>query len=670
MNIRMKLLSMVGIPVFALWAITILGFVNFKDIETTMDDVNALHLDRATMIDADRDAYQAQMALVLSGNSLNIEQLNSQKESADENMQQTWERITGPGARFTSDMAGNFASFKSGFEKWKAENLKIFSLTSETLSANLQRDEAGKKAVAGFDEMRGFIDKIGALIDTELKSPFLEESRRMDLEQALSLVLNGDRDAYQAYVAQFRAPEAKDKAVLEDLAASFEENSEQTKDRVSKGADIFGGQALKFKTEFLTRLSGWHEQGQKAINLSRENFGKNQAIAVGIVESTKHFGTMRNSIDKLGVQESARVELNLAGLASKINTTILIYIIIAVAFFVISVVITLLISGRITRAVKQIAETANSLASGDFTVDIDVRQKDEVGQLADALRAMVRKLNEVVGNVQSATTNVATGSEELASSSEELSQGATEQSSSLEEVSAAMEEMSGSISNNADNARQTEGIARKAAEEALEGGQAVKQTVSAMTEIAEKISIIEEIARQTNLLALNAAIEAARAGEHGKGFAVVAAEVRKLAERSGKAAGEISVLSTTSVEVAEKAGKMLDTLVPNIQRTAELVQEITASSQEQTTGASQVNNSLQELDKVVQQNASSSEEIASTAEELSSQAAFLKETMGFFILADKDFAQSAEPSEDRTPLSGSVSPARQPAHGEDGFQRF
>jgi len=238
----------------------------------------------------------------------------------------------------------------------------------------------------------------------------------------------------------------------------------------------------------------------------------------------------------------------------------------------------------------------------------------------------------VVSEVQAAADGVASGSQELAATAQSLSQGATEQAASAEEISSSMEEMSSSIKQNADNASQTEKISNKSAVDAREGGKAVQETVAAMKEIATKISIIEEIARQTNLLALNAAIEAARAGEHGKGFAVVASEVRKLAERSQTAAGEISELSGRSVQVAESAGQMLTAILPDIQRTAELVQEISASSKEQDAGADQINKAIQQLDQVIQQNASAAEELASTTEELSSQAEQLKGTISFFQL--------------------------------------
>ncbi|NDY58469.1 HAMP domain-containing protein [Desulfovibrio sulfodismutans] len=296
----------------------------------------------------------------------------------------------------------------------------------------------------------------------------------------------------------------------------------------------------------------------------------------------------------------------------------------------IGIIVAIFLTRGITKPVIMGVEFARAMAQGDFTKKLEIDQKDEIGNLASALNEMVDRLREVVAEVQSASENVASGSEELASSAQSMSQGATEQAANVEEISSSMEEMTSNIRQNADNAQQTQQIALKAATDAEEGGSAVMQAVTAMKNIAEKISIIEEIARQTNLLALNAAIEAARAGEHGKGFAVVAAEVRKLAERSGAAAAEISELSSSSVRVAEQAGGMLTKMVPDIKRTADLVQEIAAASQEQNSGAEQINKAIQQLDQVVQQNASASEEMASTSEELSSQAEQLQATIAFF----------------------------------------
>jgi len=285
---------------------------------------------------------------------------------------------------------------------------------------------------------------------------------------------------------------------------------------------------------------------------------------------------------------------------------------------------------RMIEAERMAAGIATKLAEGDLTVNVTARSEKDV--MLHSMAEMIERLRDVVGEVQSGAENVASGSEQMSASAESLSQGATEQASAVEESSSAMEEMASSISQNADNSSQTESIAVKAANDARESGQAVAQAVAAMKDIAGKISIIEEIARQTDLLALNAAVEAARAGEHGRGFAVVASEVRKLAERSQAAASEITQLSRSSTSVAERAGEQLGKLVPDIQRTADLVQEINAASQEQSTGASQVNKALQQLDQVIQQNASASEELASTSEQLSAQAEQLQASISFFRL--------------------------------------
>jgi methyl-accepting chemotaxis protein len=283
-------------------------------------------------------------------------------------------------------------------------------------------------------------------------------------------------------------------------------------------------------------------------------------------------------------------------------------------------------------AMSDITKAAEEVSNGNLTVEI--RERSPQDKLMQALGGMVSGLTRTVSDIRSIAGEVSAASQSIATASIQVSKGASSQAAAAEEASSSMEEMVSNIKQNADNAQQTDKIATKSAKDAQESGKSVLEAVAAIKEIASKISIIEEIARQTNLLALNAAIEAARAGEHGKGFAVVAAEVRKLAERSQKAAAEINQLSGATLKVSEKSGEMLDKLVPDIQRTAELVQEITAASKEQDTGAEQINKALQQLEQVIQQNASASEEMASTTEELTGQSAQLVSALSFFRTGD------------------------------------
>jgi methyl-accepting chemotaxis protein len=286
-----------------------------------------------------------------------------------------------------------------------------------------------------------------------------------------------------------------------------------------------------------------------------------------------------------------------------------------------------------TANLRNTADIADQISNGNLTVT--PKPLSERDTLGIALESMVERLRGVVADALSASDNVSSGSQELSAGSEQLSEGATEQAAAAEEASASMEQMAANIKQNADNAAQTEKIARQSSKDAEASGQAVAQAVAAMRTIAEKISIVQEIARQTDLLALNAAVEAARAGEHGKGFAVVASEVRKLAERSQAAAAEISALSGTTVQTATQAGEMLNRLVPDIQKTAELVSEISAACREQDIGATQINEAIQQLDKVIQQNAGASEEMSSTSEELAAQAEELQASIAFFRVERK-----------------------------------
>ena len=406
----------------------------------------------------------------------------------------------------------------------------------------------------------------------------------------------------------------------------------------------------KLFAEYKTLRAAYGAELDKLIALvMQNNVAEAQAVLKG--SAAKASRELQNQIEKLMESKLKQAKLTSEENTQTAKSATRLMIGFAIGGVIIAILFGIFISNIISNPLRKGVVFAQAVASGDLTQKIDLNQKDEIGQLAEALNQMVAKLSSIVGEVVAAADNVASGSQELSATAQQMSQGATEQAASAEEISSSMEEMASSIRQNTDNAMQTEKISMKSSTDAKEGGKAVIETVAAMKEIATKISIIEEIARQTNLLALNAAIEAARAGEHGKGFAVVASEVRKLAERSQSAAGEISGLSTRSVAVAEQAGEMLTKMVPDIQKTAELVQEITASSKEQDTGAEQINKAIQQLDLVIQQNASASEEMASTSEELSSQAEQLQDSISFFNIGSQGGRRAT-----------TAAAARKPAH--------
>ncbi len=410
--------------------------------------------------------------------------------------------------------------------------------------------------------------------------------------------------------------------------------------------------AWKNMEVWLPELMGYYDNLQKIVNSdealrliddARKATRDYQQSAQGWIKNDDELKLILKDMSELGAnvikqaqtaEEAGYAQLGVARnqaeeLVDEANKIIIGTII---AALILGIIIAMFLANLITVPITVGVKFAQSLSEGDLTAKLEVNGKDEIGQLAQALRDMRDKLSQVVAQVRSNSDTLASASQEVSATAQSMSQMATEQAASVEETTSSIEQLNSSVQQNTENAHVTEQMATKSAGEARDGGEAVNETVLAMKNIAKKIGLIEDIAYKTNLLSLNAAIEAASAGEHGKGFAVVAAEVRKLAESSRVTAEEINELATNSVAIAEKAGTLIAAVVPNIVKTADLVQEINAASMEQSSGINQINDAMRQLDKATQQNAASAEELAATSEELNGQATQLQHAVAFFKL--------------------------------------
>lgn len=567
----------------------------------------AEHAERHDLAELRKNARQATEKAQL------YEQLLAETVKATEAMEKENQAMNGAAAAYMKACEAFLAA------QGKLLNDEIGLLAAEKLTEDKMKERVRKTVLANDVIDLGNAIRIGAWKSTAQRDPkhFSETLGSFDSLHAKLEELKGitHDEAHLREIAACRTAGDAYKTAMENFLKNWQAREELNKRRNAAANDVLAAAEDTAKSSMKTSTAA-SESAERSLKQASSTLVVGcsitvlLALALGFLITRMITEPVKRLVDGLGLiaigDLSARVRVDTKDEIGELSIA----------------------ANAMAEALDGKAKIAEQIAGGDLRVSVKLAsEKDTLGL---ALQKMVSGLRDVVSNVRAAAENVATGSEQMTSTAQTLSTGASEQAASVEEVSSSMEEATSSIQQNTENARQTEKIANKAAGDATEAGESVTRTVHAMKDIAQKITIIEEIARQTDLLALNAAIEAARAGEHGKGFAVVASEVRKLAERSQTAAGEISKLSGSSVEIAEKAGEMLNKLVPDIRKTAELVKEIAAASEEQNNGSSQINRAVQELDKVIQQNASASEEMAAASEELASQSEQLQSAIEFF----------------------------------------
>lgn len=709
MSLKQQILLIVGIPILGMIIIFGLGLQSFSSISSSVDELMTIENDLATMLNGDRDAYQAFLSEREALDTFDSAELERLDASHQENIEQTRDRVEGPGQRFSPEMGSELSRFQTRYNGWSQRSRNVIRLAKETASENRQMLESSKEAIKAFDRMRDNIDKVGEIIDTQLTQTIPLE-RRTELERALSLVLNGDRDAYQAYVAQLMVIRATNQSDMDRYSAESAENIAQTRERFLEAAEIAGAEVESYQSDFLTYFELWESKSANAVRLAKQGLEKKLEKATVATASAEDFAEMRDAIDKLGEAQSERAAVGQSELTRSLSVKAIIYIITIILALGLALGIVLVIVRSLLKGLTQCVNLAEKVSVGDFDISLTTTRKDELGRLMSAMNQMAMMLKKAISAIDQtmdhmsngdftqeitdeemkgeltsiknsvnksvdmlshtiqevvlAAEQVDAGSVQLSSASQSLAAGNSQQAASLQEVSSTMAEVGSQAESNKTNAHQAVELTAQTMDIAKRGNDQMRDTLATMdkintssNDISKIIKVIDDIAFQTNLLALNAAVEAARAGSYGKGFAVVAEEVRNLAARSADAAKDTTELIENSVKEisigfasTQKTADVLEDINEGISKVNDLLTEISVASRNQSENISEINNTLVQVNDVVQGNSSISEETASASEELSGQATQLQAMMKRFRLLKNNGGDQVETPETSNPI--------------------